>query len=73
MIPKLSAMMRKMGAEMGEDLPAEFDEVVDRLEAGQSPKRLNPFCLIWEWTNQNRSPTFPDVGILTAKSGREVS
>ena len=30
-------MMRKMGKEMGEDLPPEFDEVVDRLESGQSP------------------------------------
>ena len=30
-------MMRKMGREMGEELPPEFDEVVDRLESGQSP------------------------------------
>ena len=33
----MGQMMRKMGKEMGEDLPAEFDEVVDRLESGQSP------------------------------------
>ncbi len=33
----MGRMMRKMGKEMGEDLPAEFDEVVDRLESGQSP------------------------------------
>ena len=33
-------MMKKMGKEMGEDLPAEFDEVVDRLEAGQSPGEI---------------------------------
>ena len=32
----LGQMMRKMGKEMGEDLPPEFDDVVDRLEAGQS-------------------------------------
>ena len=25
---------------MGEDLPHEFDEVVDRLEAGQSPEEI---------------------------------
>ena len=25
---------------MGEDLPPEFDEVVDRLEAGQSPEDI---------------------------------
>jgi len=36
----LGQMMRKMGGEMGEDLPAEFDEVVDRLEAGQSPAEI---------------------------------
>jgi putative FmdB family regulatory protein len=36
----LGQMMRKMGGEMGEDLPQEFDEVVDRLEAGQSPEEI---------------------------------
>ncbi|MCC7117581.1 MAG: hypothetical protein IT310_03565 [Anaerolineales bacterium] len=36
----LGQMMRKMGNEMGEDLPAEFDDVVERLEAGQSPKEI---------------------------------
>ncbi len=36
----LGQMMRKMGAETGEHLPAEFDEVVDRLEAGQSPEEI---------------------------------
>jgi hypothetical protein len=29
-----------MGKEMGEDLPPEFDEVVGRLEAGQSPEEV---------------------------------
>jgi hypothetical protein len=33
----LGRMMRKMGNEMGEELPPEFDDVVDRLEKGQSP------------------------------------
>src|SRR5512147_1854981 len=33
----MGQMMRKMGKEMGEELPPEFDEVVDRLESGQSP------------------------------------
>ena len=36
----LGRMMRKMGTETGEDLPDEFDEVVDRLEAGQSPEEI---------------------------------
>lgn len=36
----LGRMMKKMGREMGEDLPAEFDEVVNRLESGQSPGEI---------------------------------
>jgi putative FmdB family regulatory protein len=37
----LGQMMRKMGSEMGEELPPQFDEVVDRLEAGQSPEEIS--------------------------------
>ncbi len=33
-------MMRKMGQELGEELPPEFDEVVDRLEAGENPEEI---------------------------------
>ena len=36
----LGQMMKKMGKEMGEDLPPEFDDVVDRLESGQSPEEI---------------------------------
>ncbi len=36
----LGKMMRKMSKEMGEDLGPEFSEVVDRLEAGQSPEEI---------------------------------
>lgn len=36
----LGKMMRKMGKEMGEDIPPEFDDVVDRLESGQSPEEI---------------------------------
>ena len=36
----MGRMMRKMGKEMGEDLPPEFDEVVGRLESGQSPEEI---------------------------------
>ncbi|MCL6430796.1 MAG: zinc ribbon domain-containing protein [Anaerolineae bacterium] len=32
--------MRRMGREVGEDLGPEFDEVVDRLEAGESPEEI---------------------------------
>ena len=36
----MGRMMRQMGKEMGEDLPPEFDEVVDRLESGQSAEDI---------------------------------
>lgn len=36
----MGQMMRKMGKEMGEELPPEFDDVVDRLESGQSPEEI---------------------------------
>ena len=36
----LGRMMRKMGQEMGEEVGPEFDEVIDRLEAGQSPEEI---------------------------------
>ena len=36
----LGRMMKKMGKEMVEDIPPEFDDVVDRLEAGQSPEEI---------------------------------
>lgn len=36
----LGRMMRQMSSEMGEELGPEFDEVVDRLESGQSPEEI---------------------------------
>ncbi|MDX9851264.1 MAG: zinc ribbon domain-containing protein [Anaerolineaceae bacterium] len=36
----LGKMMRKMSGELGEDMPPEFDEVVERLEKGQSPEDI---------------------------------
>lgn len=36
----IARWMRRMGQETGEDLGPEFDEVVDRLEAGQSPEDI---------------------------------
>jgi putative FmdB family regulatory protein len=32
--------MRKMAAEAGEEMPAEFDEVVGRLESGENPESI---------------------------------
>jgi len=37
---ELGRMMRKMSSEMGEELGPEFDEVVGRLEAGESPEDI---------------------------------
>jgi len=36
----IARWMRKMSNELGEDLGPEFEEVVDRLEAGQSPEEI---------------------------------
>ncbi len=36
----MGRMMRKMGKELGEELPPEFDEVVDRLEKGENPEEI---------------------------------
>lgn len=36
----LGRWMRRMSREMGEDLGGEFDEVVGRLESGQSPEDI---------------------------------
>lgn len=43
----LGQMMRKMGQEMGEELPPQFDEVVGRLEAGQSPDEITNAIPDW--------------------------
>ncbi len=58
-------MMRDMSRELGEDMGPEFDEVVDRLEKGQSPEEIErdlpdlgadegipgPDPLTWGWLN----------------------
>jgi putative FmdB family regulatory protein len=36
----IARWMRKMSSEMGEDLGDDLDEVVDRLEAGESPEEI---------------------------------
>ena len=37
----MARMMREMGGELGDEVGPEFDEVVDRLEAGQSPEEID--------------------------------
>jgi putative FmdB family regulatory protein len=36
----LARAMKKMGREMGEDLPPEFNEITDRLESGEDPESI---------------------------------
>jgi putative FmdB family regulatory protein len=36
----LGKMMRQMSHEVGEEMGPEFDEVIDRLESGQSPEEI---------------------------------
>jgi len=36
----MARWMRKMSAEAGEEMPEEFDEVMGRLESGQSPEEI---------------------------------
>jgi hypothetical protein len=36
----LGRMMRQMSSEVGEEMGPEFDEVVKRLESGQSPEQI---------------------------------
>ncbi len=36
----LARWMRKMSGEVGEEMPPEFDEVIDRLESGQTPEEI---------------------------------
>lgn len=49
----LGKMMRKMSNEMGEDVGPEFDEVVDRLESGQSPEDIEKSIPDLEGGNSN--------------------
>ncbi len=36
----MARWMRRMGREMGEDMGPEFNEMVDRMEAGESPEEV---------------------------------
>jgi len=36
----IARWMRKMSQEVGEEMPPELNEVIDRLEAGQSPEEI---------------------------------
>jgi putative regulatory protein, FmdB family len=53
----LGRTMREMQGELGEDMGGEFNEVVDRLEKGQSPEEIDQ--------------AFPDIGNSTEPSGED--
>jgi hypothetical protein len=40
MIPNVAAWARKMQSKMGEDVEPEFEEMLDRMEAGETPDEL---------------------------------
>ena len=44
---QMGRVFRKMGEELGEDLPPQFDEVVERLEKGQSPDEISKTVEDW--------------------------
>jgi putative FmdB family regulatory protein len=44
----MARMIRRMGKELGEDVPPEFDEIVGRMESGESPESIEE--------------NFPDLG-----------
>jgi putative FmdB family regulatory protein len=51
----LGRMMREMRSELGEEMPVEFDEVVNRLERGQTPEQISQD--IPELSDDASSPT----------------
>ncbi len=43
----MARMFRKMGSSMGEEMPPQFNEIVDRLDAGQSPEEISQSIEDW--------------------------
>lgn len=57
----VARLMRKMGDQMGgEDLGPEFDEMVDRLEAGESPEEIEKSM---PGLGENAPPALDDAGL----------
>jgi putative FmdB family regulatory protein len=36
----IARLMKKMGGELGEDMPGDIDEMAERLEAGENPEQI---------------------------------
>jgi putative FmdB family regulatory protein len=43
----MGKMFREMGGALGEEMPPQFDEIVDRLEAGQKPEEIESALPDW--------------------------
>ncbi len=43
----MGRMFREMGGALGEEMPPQFDEIVDRLESGQSPDEIESAIPDW--------------------------
>lgn len=43
----MARAIREMGAASGEEMPPQFDEIVDRLDAGQSPDEIEKSMPDW--------------------------
>ncbi|MCS6994934.1 MAG: zinc ribbon domain-containing protein [Anaerolineales bacterium] len=43
----MGRMFREMGSALGEEMPPQFDEIVERLEAGQSPEEIEKTMPDW--------------------------
>lgn len=43
----MAKMFREMGGAIGEEMPPQFNEIVDRLESGQSPQQIESAMPDW--------------------------
>lgn len=43
----MAKMFRKMGSELGEEMPPQFNEIVERLDSGQSPEEISQSIEDW--------------------------
>ncbi len=59
----LGSMMRQMSSELGEEMPPEFDEVVDRLDHGQSPEQIDREIPDLSESFSNSDASSPDLDI----------
>lgn len=56
----MARMFRKMGSELGEEMPPQFNEIVDRLDAGQSPDEISQSIEDWGGGDEGRDHAHGD-------------